>query len=285
MNLARARRSRRLVAGLLLLTVVAAMAVSARYGQGDPLRPSVDLFAPPSWQHLAGTDQLGRELVSRLLHGASTGLWVAVVSVGLATGAGVAVGTAAGYFGGVVDDVLLKVAEVFQVIPAFLLALVVAALFGPSVLLVAIVLAAIFWPLTARLVRAEVRTVKEREFVAAAKALGASNLRIVVRHLLPAVLPVVVVNASFQAGTAILIEAGLAFLGLGDRNVVSWGSMLADAQSYVGVAWWLSVFPGVAVAMTVIGMNLLGDGLNEVWNVRRPGHREPDDTAVGRIRR
>jgi peptide/nickel transport system permease protein len=285
MNLARARRSRRLVAGLLLLTVVAAMAVSARYGQGDPLRPSVDLLAPPSWQHLAGTDQLGRELVSRLLHGASTGLWVAVVSVGLATGAGVAVGTAAGYFGGVVDDVLLKVAEVFQVIPAFLLALVVAALFGPSVLLVAIVLAAIFWPLTARLVRAEVRTVKEREFVAAAKALGASNLRIVVRHLLPAVLPVVVVNASFQAGTAILIEAGLAFLGLGDRNVVSWGSMLADAQSYVGVAWWLSVFPGVAVAMTVIGMNLLGDGLNEVWNVRRPGHREPDDTAVGRIRR
>jgi len=215
-----------------------------------------------------GTDDLGRELVSRLLHGASTGLWVAAVSVGAATAVGVTLGIVAGYAGGVVDDVLLKVAEVFQVIPAFLLALVAAALFGPSLFLLAIVLAVIFWPLAARLARAEVRALREREFVEAARVLGVGHVRIMVRHLLPAVLPVAMVNASFQAGTAVLIKAGLAFLGLGDRNVVSWGTMLADAQSYVAVAWWLSLFPGVAVAVTVIGMNLVGDGLNEAWDVR-----------------
>jgi len=263
-----ARRSRRLSVGLVLLGSVAALALAARYSAGQPFRPSDALLAPPSWRHVMGTDALGREVGTRLLHGAGTALWVAALSVGLATAFGVAVGMVAGYVGGLVDDVILKTAEVFQIVPAFLLALVASALFGPGLLLLAVVLALIFWPLTARLARAEVLALREREFVEAARALGAGPARILLRHLLPAVLPVVVVNASFQGGTAVLIESGLAFLGLGDRNVVSWGVMLADAQSYVAVAWWLSVFPGAAVAVTAIGMNLLGDGLNETWDVR-----------------
>lgn len=266
--LLRARQSRRLVVGLVLLGFVAALALAALFRGGQPFRPSEALLAPPSWRHVMGTDALGREVSSRLLHGAGTALWVSAVAVGGATAVGVGLGMAGGYIGGAVDDVILKVAEVFQIVPAFLLALVASALFGPSLLLLAIVLALIFWPLTARLARAEVQALREREFVEAARAVGAGHARILLRHLLPAVLPVVVVNASFQGGTAVLIESGLAFLGLGDRNVVSWGVMLADAQSYVAVAWWLSVFPGLAVAVTAIGMNLLGDGLNEAWDVR-----------------
>lgn len=266
--LARARRSRRLAAGFVLLGTVGAMALLAPYAGGNPFSPSEAVLASPSWHHLMGTDQIGREVATRLLNGAGSALWVAGTAVLAATAVGVALGFVAGYVGGAVDDVLLKIAEVFQVIPAFLLALVGAALFGPSLRLVAVVLAVVFWPMTARLTRAEVQALREREFVQAARALGAGHGRIMIRHMLPAVLPVVVVNASFQAGTAVLIESGLAFLGLGDRNVVSWGMMLADAQSYVGVAWWLSLFPGLLLGITVIGMNMLGDGLNETWDVR-----------------
>lgn len=143
-----------------------------------------------------------------------------------------------------------------------------AALFGSSTLLLIVILAATFWPSTARLARAETLALRERTFVEAARALGASHRRILLRYLLPGALPVVAVNASFQAGTAVLIETGLAFLGLGDRNVVSWGMVLADAQSYLALAWWISLFPGLAVALTVLGMNLTGDGLNEALDVR-----------------
>jgi peptide/nickel transport system permease protein len=254
--------------GVVLLGIVAAMALVAHSFSGDPFRPSETVLASPSWRHLMGTDQIGREVSSRLLNGAESALWVAATSVLGATAVGVVLGFVAGYVGGFVDDVLLKIAEVFQVIPAFLLALVGAALFSPSLRLVGVVLAMVFWPMTARLTRAEVRALRDREFVQAARALGAGHGRIMIRHILPALLPVVTVNASFQAGTAVLIESGLAFLGLGDRNVVSWGMMLADAQSYVGIAWWLSLFPGLLLGVTVIGMNMLGDGLNEVWDVR-----------------
>ncbi|MGI9120779.1 MAG: ABC transporter permease [Acidimicrobiales bacterium] len=276
--MARIRGSHRFAMGLLLLASVAAMALAASHVGGEPFRPSEALLLSPSRHHLMGTDALGREVGTRLLHGAATGLLVAVLSVVGATCIGVVVGMIAGYVGGVVDDVLLKLAEVFQVVPGFLLALVAAALFGPSRVLLAVVLAVIFWPLTARLVRAEVLALRERPFVQAARVLGARHPRILARHLLPAVLPLVVVNASFQAGTAVLIEAGLAFLGLGDRNAVSWGTMLADAQPYVAVAWWLSLFPGAAVAVTVLGMNLLGDGLNEVQAV---GGTSPAATEGG----
>lgn len=267
--LRRARRSPRLVAGLALLAVVAGAAVVAVTAAESPFGLGERPLESPEWRHPLGTDELGRDVLSRVLHGSVTALVVAVPSTALATAIGVAIGLVSGYAGGLVDDVLLKLAELFQVVPRFLLALVTGALFGPRVTILVAVLAVTFWPATARLVRAEVFSLREREFVLAAQALGASRGRVLARHLLPQVLPLVVVTASFQAGAAVLIEGGLAFLGLGDPDAVSWGEMLSDAQSYVHAAWWMAVFPGAAMAVTILAMNLLGDGLEDVLQVTR----------------
>ncbi len=253
---------------MAVLAVAALAVVAAALGAGDPFSPSETLLAGPSWTHLFGTDELGRDVLARVLHGAATALQVSLPPAFAAAVVGTTVGLIGGYAGGIVDEVLLKLIELVLIVPRFLVALVVVALFGGSLTLLAIVLAATFWPSTARLVRAEAISLRERPFVEAARAVGAGDTRIVTRHLLLLVLPLVVVNASFQAGQAALIEAGLAFLGLGDRNVVSWGAMLADAQSYLGVAWWTSVFPGIALALLILALNLLGDGLADTWHVR-----------------
>lgn len=215
-----------------------------------------------------GTDHIGRDVLTRVSQGAGTSLLVASMSALAAALIGTTVGLAAGYVGGLLDDALLKIAELSQVMPQFLVALVASALFGSSRFVLVAILAITFWPSTARLTRGEALSLREREFVAAARAQGAGSARILLRHILPNTLPVVVTATSFQAGAAVLIEAGLAFLGLGDRNVVSWGAMLADAQTYVGIAWWLSLFPGLAVGLTVLAMNLAGDGLNDNLGVR-----------------
>ena len=226
------------------------------------------MLAHPSGVHALGTDELGRDVLTRILHGAGTALEVALPPALLAAAIGVAIGLVGGYFGGLLDEALLKLTELVLVVPRFLLALVVAALFGGHLWVIGLVLAATFWPHTARLVRAEAITLRERPFVEAAHSIGAGNTRILVRHLLPLALPVVVVNASFQAGQAVLVESGLAFLGLGDPNAVSWGAMLSGAQSYLGIAWWTSVFPGLALAVLVLALNLAGDGLADAWSVR-----------------
>lgn len=264
----RLRSNPRLVGGVALLAVVTSWALFAGVVSGDPFKTSAVLLAAPSWDHPFGTDAVGRDVLMRVLHGAATSLSVAGASVLLATVVGLLVGVVAGYRGGVLDDLLLKVVELFLVVPKFLLALVAAALFGASTLLLVVILAFVFWPGTARLARAEALALREREFVEAARALGAGHVRIVARHLLPGVLPVVVVAASFQVGAAVLIETALAFLGLGDRDAVSWGAMLSDAQAYVALAWWTSLFPGLAVGLTVFGANLAGDGLNDALDVR-----------------
>lgn len=268
MRVAALLRSRRvLLGGGVLLAVGLAAAVAVLAG-GDPFRTSESILAGPSRSHPFGTDELGRDILTRILDGAATTLAVAIPPALVAGLAGVVAGLVAGYFGGLLDEALLKLMEFVLVVPRFLLALVAAAFFGGHLWLVGAILAATFWPSTARLVRGEVISLREREFVDAAISVGASDTRILVRHLLPLVAPIVAVNASFQAGQAALIEAGLAFLGVGDRNVVSWGAMLADAQSYLGVAWWTSVFPGVALACVILALNLLGDGLSDAWNVR-----------------
>lgn len=267
--LRRLKLSGRLQLGLLVLVVVVLATFATGLVGADPFRPSVATLQPPSLRHLMGTDQIGRDVLNRVLRGAGTSLWVALIAALIAALVGTAVGLVTGYVGGLLDDGLLKVAEVAQVMPQFLVALVAAALFGSSRFVLVAILAITFWPSTARLVRGEARALRDRDFVEAARAQGAGPLRILTRHILPAALPIVVVNASFQAGAAVLIEAGLAFLGLGDRNVVSWGAMLADAQSYVGIAWWMSLFPGVAVGLTVLAMNLAGDGLNQVIGIGR----------------
>ncbi len=264
----RLKPSRRLQLGLLLLFAIAVGTAAAGIFGGDPFRPSPGTLQPPSLHHAMGTDHLGRDVLTRVSQGAGTSLWVASMSALAAALIGTAAGVLAGYAGGLVDDALSKVAEVAQVMPQFLVALVAAALFGSGRFVLVAILAITFWPSTARLVRGEVLSLRERAFVEAARAQGAGSFRILLHHLLPNTLPVVVTNTSFQAGAAVLIETGLAFLGLGDRDAVSWGAMLADAQSYVGIAWWLSLFPGLAVGLTVLTLNLAGDGLNEGLEVR-----------------
>jgi peptide/nickel transport system permease protein len=268
MRLRPALRSARFLVGALIVT---ATAIAAGVAGGQPFRPSDAVLARPSRAHALGTDELGRDVLTRILHGAGTALEVSIPPALLAAAIGVGIGLIGGYFGGLLDEALLKLTEFVLVVPRFLLALVVAALFGGHLWVIGALLAVTFWPHTARLVRAEAITLRERPFVEAAHSIGAGNGRILVRHLLPLVLPIVVVNASFQAGQGVLVESGLAFLGLGDPNAVSWGAMLSGAQSYLGIAWWTSVFPGIALALLVFAVNLVGDGLADAWTVRSIG--------------
>ncbi len=272
-------RSRRFVLGALFLLVVLVTAVLGTVAAGDPFKTSETILSAPSRHHLLGTDELGRDILTRILHGAATTLKVSIPAPLVAAVIGTAVGIVGGYFGGLLDEILLKLMEFTLVVPRFLIALVAATFFGGHLWLVGVVFAATFWPSTGRLVRAETISLREREFVDASRSLGASDRWILSRHLLLLVAPVVAVNSSFQAGQAALIEAGLAFLGVGDRNVVSWGAMIADAQSYLGIAWWTSVVPGVTLALTILALNLVGDGLADTLNVRARG------SSVGARRR
>lgn len=268
MTLRTLRRAGRVRFGGGILLVVACSAIVAAVVAGDPFATSESILEGPSLAHPMGTDELGRDVLTRVLHGSSTTLKVAIVPALVAAALGTTAGLVAGYFGGLLDEGLLKLMEFTVVVPRFLIALVAAAFFGGHLWLVGVVLALTFWPTTARLVRAEAISLRERSFVEASRSLGASDARIIARHLLVLVMPIVAVACSFQAGQAALIESGLAFLGVGDRDVISWGAMLADAQSYLGVAWWTSVFPGLALALAVLAMNLLGDGLADTLDVR-----------------
>lgn len=254
---------------MAILATVALAAVTAGAMATNPFRTAEAVLKPPSWAHPFGTDQLGRDVLARVLYGSRTGLQVAAASALGATAVGVVVGMVSGYAGGLLDDALLKLTETFEVVPRFLVALVAGALFGARLRVLIVVLALTFWPATARLARTEVLALRDHGFVMAARAVGASPWRLMARHLLPAALPPVIVTASFQAGGAILVEGGLAFVGLGDPTVVSWGRMIADSQSYLHVAWWISAFPGLAMGLAIVGMNLLGDGLDQVLDVRR----------------
>lgn len=255
--------------GLAVLAALLLVALLAdRIAPGDPFATSREVFQPPSGQYFFGTDDLGRNLFRSTLHGARVSLVVGVVVAAVATAIGVCVGGVAGYTGGITDDLLMRLTELFQVVPRFFLALVVVALFGSRLGVLVLLLGLTSWPAAARLVRGQVLSLREREYVVAARAAGVSEMRILFRHVLPAALPPVVTQAALAVGGAILVEAGLSFLGLGDRNVISWGGLLNDAQQFVRRAWWLSVFPGLAITLTVVGTNLLADGLNEAGNPR-----------------
>ena len=265
----RFRRQPAALIGTALLIALALIALGAdRIAPADPFATSDEVLRPPSAAHPLGTDDLGRDLFSAVMHGARVSLLVGLVSALTATVIGVAVGGVAGYTGGLVDDALMRITELFQVIPRFFLALIVVALLGSSVWLIVLLLGLTYWPGTARLLRAQVLTLRTREYVLAARALGVPEARILVRHVLPGALPPIVTQTALHVGGAILIEAGLSFLGLGDRNVVSWGALLNDAQQFVRTAWWMSAFPGLAITLTVLSTNLVADGLNEAWDAR-----------------
>jgi peptide/nickel transport system permease protein len=191
-----------------------------------------------------------------------------VSAAAAATTLGIAVGGLAGYYGGRVDALLMRTSELFQILPQFILALLIVALFGSGLEKVIFVIAILGWPLTARLVRAEFLSLKQREFVEAARALGTSDLGIGLRVLLPNALPPAIVAGSLGVAQAILLEAGLSFFGLGDPNRMSWGLMLNNAQGFLRRAWWMSLFPGAAIALAVLAFNLFGDGINDALNPR-----------------
>ncbi len=259
-------------AALFGLGVLAALVLIALFAgaiaPGDPFATSRQVFQTPSRAHPFGTDDLGRDLYRSVIHGARASLTVGVVTMVIATIIGVLIGACAGYFGGFVDDVLMRFTELFQIVPRFFLVLITVALFGSSIRLIVLLLGLTYWPGTARLLRGQVLSLRSREHVMAARAIGVREPVILLRHVLPMALPPIVIEAALLVGGAILVEAGLSFLGLGDRNIVSWGALLNDAQQFVRRAWWLSAFPGVAITLTVLGFNLLADGLNEALNPR-----------------
>jgi peptide/nickel transport system permease protein len=247
--------------GGLLLVVTAVFA-----WQIAPYHPQISVgqaLLPPSAAHWFGTDDLGRDTFSKVIHGARPALLVGLLTAATSLGIGVTMGMLAGYLGGWVDDILMRVAEAFQLLPRFFLILLLVTMFGGNLWLVAILLGVTFWPGTARILRSQVLTIRHREYVVAARSLGADARQIMLRHVLPnSILPVVVTVAA-QISGAIITEAGLSFLGLGDPTWVTWGQMLNDAQRFMRTAWWLSVFPGLALALTVLITTTIADGVND----------------------
>jgi peptide/nickel transport system permease protein len=240
--------------------------------QITPVNPKTSVASPllpPSTAHWFGTDDLGRDVFGNVVHGTRSTLLVGVVTALTSFFLGTVVGLTAGFFGGLVDDILMRVTEAFQLLPRFFLALLLVSLFGGSVWLIAILLGITFWPTPARLIRGQVLSLRHREFVIAAVAVGAKQRRIMLKHILRNILSPLVVTITMQIASAIITEAGLSFLGLGDPTVVSWGQMLNDAQQFLRSAWWLFVFPGMALALTVLATTLIADGLNEAL---RPDH-------------
>jgi len=266
------RRNRAAVFGLVVISVFLFLAIlSPILAPFAPLSTGKDSFHTPDSRYLMGTDDLGRDLFSGVLWGARTSIMVGLLAALTSTVIGVIIGALAGYYGGVIDDLLMRVTEFFLVIPRFFLVLVIVALFGNSIWNVILVIGVLSWPVTARLVRIEFLAIREKEFVEGARAIGASDLRIILSHILPNATPPIVVSGSLQIARAILMEAGLSFLGLGDPNQISWGVMLYNAQRFLRHAWWTAMFPGMAIFLVVMGFNLVGDGLNDALNPKQKG--------------
>ncbi|MFU8883058.1 MAG: ABC transporter permease [Rhodobacterales bacterium] len=257
--------------GLVILLIVVLTAVLGPLIYTDsPWRMVQRPFLPPFTVDglPLGTDALGRDVMAGLVYGARVSLLVGLVSTVVALLIGVPIGAAAGYFGGFVDDALMRFTEFFQTIPSFALAIVLLAIFQPSLSYVILAIAIVSWPPVARLVRGEVLSLRSREYVEAATLSGQSTLQIIIRQILPNALPPIIVLASLMVATAILLESSLSFLGLGDPNVMSWGYMIGTARTVIRTAWWLSFIPGVAILLTVLAMNLIGEGLNDALNPR-----------------
>lgn len=257
-------RSAATIGGVALLLTLAVVGASAPLlAPRDPFSIAGEALMAPSRAHWFGTDDLGRDVFAGVVHGAWNSLWIGVVAAGLAGTLGVAIGGVAGLRGGVIDGTLMRFTELAQALPRFFLVVTAAALFGSHSWLIALVIGFTAWPGLARVFRTQVRSMIAKEFVMAARAAGAGDARILQRHLFPLTLSVVAAQVSYQAGGAILAEAGLSFLGLGDPTVMSWGTLLGSAQHFVREAWWMSVFPGLAVLLTVLACTSIADGFAE----------------------
>lgn len=246
--------------GLLLVSFSLIAAIGAPYlAPFDPFASVAAPFQPPSAQHWLGTDDLGRDLFSAIIYGARTSLVVGLTVAGLALLLGTAIGLISGFAGGWTDEGLMRLTELFQILPRFFLAIVVIALFGTNLVNLMLVLALTSWSGLARIGRAEVLSLRERDFILGARTVGVKPARILWRHLLPNAIQPLLAAAALIVSSAILTEAGLSFLGLGDPNTISWGYLLNNAQPFIRRAWWLPVFPGLAIVITVLGLTLLLD--------------------------
>lgn len=227
------------------------------------------ILLAPSWQHWMGTDGLGRDVLTRMLHGGRISLLVGLVAVGIATAIGIVLGAIAGYYRGWVDTLIMRLVDVMLSIPSFFLILAVIAFLTPSIWNIMIVIGLTSWMGVTRLVRAEFLSLSGREFVLASRTLGAKDARLIFTHLLPNSLTPIIVSAVLGVAGAVLMESGLSFLGLGvQAPQASWGNILTDGKEYIQFAWWLSLFPGLAILITVLGYNLLGEGLRDALDPR-----------------
>jgi len=267
----RLARNRLAAAGLVVLIVVVGLAILAPWvAPFSPIKTDFTAYLqPPGARHLLGTDELGRDVLSRVIFGTRASLEAGVVSVGLAIAVGLPLGLAAGYYSGRLGDVLMRLTDAMLAFPPLVLALAVAAVLGPGLGHAVIAIAVVLAPVFMRLARAAVLEQREREYVEAVRAIGARDRRIIWRHLLPNSLAPIVVQGSLNIAGAIITEATLSFLGLGTQPPTpSWGSMLNAAQQYLTQAPWLAFWPGIAIAVTVFALNVAGDGLREIWDPR-----------------
>lgn len=263
------------VTGLILLLLIVIMALGADvFYPGDPL----DMVTTPLlWpgaesQWLLGSDAMGRDLAAGIFHGSRVSLTIGLSAALVSLVVGVVVGGLSGWYGGAIDSMLLRLTTLFQTMPAFLLVVIAVAITTPSVTLIALAIGFTSWPTVARLVRAEFRVLREAEFILAARTQGFSSLRIMVQEMLPATLPSLIVTASVMVANAILMESALAFLGLGDPNQISWGSMIGSGREMLRTDWYLTAVPGLALVLAVLSLNLLGDALNDALNPRLRQH-------------
>ncbi|WP_363247590.1 ABC transporter permease [Reyranella sp.] len=263
-------RNRGAAAGLVVLALVGLAAATA-----DLLFPfspwdmrGGPFMRPGEMDLLLGSDSLGRDVAAGIAYGARVSLLIGAVSTAVAVLVGITLGAVAGYAGGTVDDAIMRFTEFFQTVPSFLLAVVLVAIFSPSLGSIVAAIAIVSWPPVARVIRAEFLSLRNREFVQAAEVLGRSRTAIVFREILPNALSPIIVLASLMVASAILLESGLSFLGLGDPNMISWGFMIGAGRSVIRIAWWMSVFPGVAIFLTVLALNLVGEGLSDALNPR-----------------
>lgn len=258
-------------AGLIIITVIALLAVFAPLlAPFDPEAIDVQaILLPPSVTHWMGTDGLGRDVLSRMLFGARISLMVGIVAVGIATAIGIVLGAVSGYYRGWVDVLIMRLVDVMLSIPTFFLILAVIAFLTPSIWNIMIIIGLTSWMGVTRLVRAEFLSLRGREFVLASETLGARDARLIFRHLLPNSLTPIIVSSVLGVASAVLVESGLSFLGLGvQAPQASWGNILTDGKEYIEFAWWLSLFPGLAILITVLGYNLLGEGLRDALDPR-----------------
>jgi peptide/nickel transport system permease protein len=261
-------------AGLIILTIFLIMAVLAPLiSPKDPNAMDYEMMEPPSWTHPLGTDDLGRDLLSRIIYGTRVSLFIGITTVAVSLIAGVILGLVAGYFGGWLDNIIMRYIDLQWAFPNFIIAVYLVAVFGTGIFNLTIAISLAFVDDFARIARGMVLTIKKEQYVSAARAMGASDFRIMARYILPNATAPLIVQATVSVSYAILAEAALSFLGLGvESTTPTWGLILAEGRSFISRAWWLGVFPGLAIMLTVLSINFLCDALRDFMDVRETGN-------------